>query len=128
MASARIQAAKSKHKSVEAGLMTAECQVVELTAKLDREYKHASQLWGEISELKNEVNKARAGAQKAEDEAQAYYDQGFDEATNSLKSQLTDECNKYFFQGWRMVENLKRDSVLVSFQTLYFRIYYTQTR
>jgi hypothetical protein len=42
MASARIQAAKSKHKSVEAGLMTAECQVVELTAKLDREYKHAS--------------------------------------------------------------------------------------
>uniref|UniRef100_A0A2N9IRN8 Uncharacterized protein n=1 Tax=Fagus sylvatica TaxID=28930 RepID=A0A2N9IRN8_FAGSY len=81
MASTRIQATKSKHKSVEAGLMTAECQ-------------------------------------KAEDEAQAYYDQGFDEATNSLKSQLTDECNKYFFQGWRMVENLKRDSIL-AFQRIF---------
>jgi hypothetical protein len=28
----------------------------------------------------------------------------------------------------RLVENMKRDSVLVSFQTLYFRIYYTQAR
>uniref|UniRef100_A0A2N9HR10 Uncharacterized protein n=1 Tax=Fagus sylvatica TaxID=28930 RepID=A0A2N9HR10_FAGSY len=33
-------------------------------------------------------------------ECQAYYDQGFYEAANSLKSQLAEECNKYFFQGW----------------------------
>uniref|UniRef100_A0A2N9GI55 Uncharacterized protein n=1 Tax=Fagus sylvatica TaxID=28930 RepID=A0A2N9GI55_FAGSY len=73
-ASTRIQATKSKHKSAE--------------------------LRAEISELKTEVNKARAAVQKAEDEAQSYYDQGFDEATSSLKSQLAEECNKYFFQGW----------------------------
>jgi hypothetical protein len=66
--------------------MTAERQVVELKAKLDREYKTSSQLRVEVGELKNAVNEAREGAQKAEEEAQAYYDQGFDEAANSLKS------------------------------------------
>uniref|UniRef100_A0A2N9FR87 Uncharacterized protein n=1 Tax=Fagus sylvatica TaxID=28930 RepID=A0A2N9FR87_FAGSY len=71
-ASVMIQAAESKHKSAEVG------------------------------ELKNAVNEARKGAQKAEEEAQAYYDQGFDEAANSLKSQLANECNKHFLQGWCM--------------------------
>ena len=97
-----IQAAESKHKSAEVGLMTAERQVVELKAKLDREYKTSSQLQVEVGELKNIVNEARKGAQKAEEEAQAYYDQGFDEAANSLKSQLANECNKHFLQGWCM--------------------------
>ena len=41
-ASARIQAAESMHKSAEASLMTAERQVIELKAKLDREYKTSS--------------------------------------------------------------------------------------
>ena len=101
-ASARIQAAESMHKSAEAGLMTTERQVIELKAKLDREYKTSSQLRVENSELKDTVDKAWAKIQKAEDEAQSYYDQGFDEAANSLKSQLADECNKFFLQGWRM--------------------------
>jgi chromosome segregation ATPase len=96
---ARIQAAESKHKSAEAGLMTAKRQVVELKAKLDREYKTSSQLRVEVGELKDAVNVAREGAQKAEEEAQAYYDQGFDEAATSLKSQLANECNKHFLQG-----------------------------
>ena len=39
--------------------------------------------------------------QKADDSAQQYYDQGFDETANSLKSQLKDECDKYFVRGWR---------------------------
>uniref|UniRef100_A0A2N9EQB7 Reverse transcriptase/retrotransposon-derived protein RNase H-like domain-containing protein n=1 Tax=Fagus sylvatica TaxID=28930 RepID=A0A2N9EQB7_FAGSY len=76
--------------------------VVELKAKLDREYKSSSQLQVEVGELKNAVNEAREGAQKAEEETQAYYDQGFDEAATSLKSQLANECNKHFLQGWRM--------------------------
>ena len=38
--------------------------------------------------------------QKADDSAQQYYDQGFDETANSLKSQLKDECDKYFVRGW----------------------------
>ena len=96
------QAVESKHKSAEASLMTAERQVVELKVKLDQEYKTSSQLRVEVGELKNVVNEAQEGAQKAEEEAQAYYDQGFDEAANSLKSQLANECNKHFLQGWRM--------------------------
>ncbi len=71
---ARIQAAESKHKSAEAGLMTTKRQVVELTAKLDREIDRACKLRAEISKLKTEVNETRAVVQKAEDEAQSYYD------------------------------------------------------
>ncbi len=51
--------------------------------------------------LQDAINEARAEVKKAEDEAQSYYDQGFDEVANSLKSQLVDECNKYFIRGWR---------------------------
>ena len=101
-ASARIQTTESKHKSAKAGLMTTERQVIELKAKLDREYKTSSQLRVENSKLKKAVDEARAEAPEAEDEAQSYYNQGFDEAANSLKSQLGDECNKYFLQGWCM--------------------------
>ena len=42
--------------------MTAERQVVELKAKLDREYKTSSQLWVEVGLLKDAVNVAREGA------------------------------------------------------------------
>jgi chromosome segregation ATPase len=51
-ASARIQATESKHKSAEARLMTVERQVVELTAKLDREINRACELRAEIASLK----------------------------------------------------------------------------
>ena len=37
---------------------------------------------------------------KAKEEGQAYYDQGFDEAMESLKSQLRRECNCCFLQGF----------------------------
>jgi peptidoglycan hydrolase CwlO-like protein len=60
-ASTRIQAAESNHKSVEAGLKTAECQVKELIAKLDRDINRACELRAKIKELKTEVDKARAG-------------------------------------------------------------------
>jgi chromosome segregation ATPase len=95
-ASARIQAVESKHKSAEAGLLTTERQVVELSKKYDREIERSSKLRGEISAFKAEVHEAQVAAQKAEDSAQAYYDQGFEEAVDSLKSQLAQECNKYF--------------------------------
>uniref|UniRef100_A0A2N9GJI7 Transposase (putative) gypsy type domain-containing protein n=1 Tax=Fagus sylvatica TaxID=28930 RepID=A0A2N9GJI7_FAGSY len=52
------------------------------------EYKISSQLWVEVGELKDAVNVAREGAQKAEEKAQAYYDQGFDKAAASLKLTL----------------------------------------
>uniref|UniRef100_A0A2N9HXZ6 Uncharacterized protein n=1 Tax=Fagus sylvatica TaxID=28930 RepID=A0A2N9HXZ6_FAGSY len=48
-ASTRIQAGESQHKSVEAGLKTAERQMVELQAKLDREYGTSAQLRGEAN-------------------------------------------------------------------------------
>uniref|UniRef100_A0A2N9GL62 Uncharacterized protein n=1 Tax=Fagus sylvatica TaxID=28930 RepID=A0A2N9GL62_FAGSY len=63
-ASAMIQATESKHKSAEAGLMTVECQVVELSEKYDREIEHSSKLWGDISALKAEVHEAQVAAQK----------------------------------------------------------------
>ena len=39
-------------------------------------------------------------AQNAENAAQAFYDQGFKEATGSLRLQLRRECNIYFLKGW----------------------------
>jgi hypothetical protein len=75
--------------------------VVELSEKLDREMNLSYELRGEINDLKAQVAEAKAGIQNVEDSDQAYYDQGFDEAANSLKSQLAEECNKYFIQGWR---------------------------
>jgi hypothetical protein len=97
---ARIQEAESQHKSAEARLHKAECQVVEISAKLEREYDRSNELRSEIHKLRAELAEARSGAQNAESAAQAYYDQGFEEATVSLKSQLARECNIYFLKGW----------------------------
>jgi hypothetical protein len=99
---AKIRVAESAHKSAEVGLKTSERQVVKLKEKLDREYITSALLRVENRELKDAVNKAQAEVQKAEGEAQSYYDQGFDKAASSLKSQLASECNKFFVQGWRM--------------------------
>uniref|UniRef100_A0A2N9HIZ8 Uncharacterized protein n=1 Tax=Fagus sylvatica TaxID=28930 RepID=A0A2N9HIZ8_FAGSY len=50
--------------------------------------------------LKDALTEAQAKVQKAKEDAQSYYDQGFNEAADSLQSQLKGECNKYFTQGW----------------------------
>ena len=107
-ASAKIRAAESAKKSAEAGLLNMENQVTELKKKLDWEYKSASQVRVENSQLKDTLTEAEAKVQKAEDQAQAYYDQGFSEATESLLSQLKGECNKYFIQGWHKALNRAR--------------------
>ena len=59
-----------------------------------------SQLRTENGQLKDALTEAEAKVQKAEEEAQAYYDQGFTEAADSLQSQLKGECNKFFIQEW----------------------------
>ena len=41
-ASARIQEVESQHKTAEEGLQKAECQLVEMSAKLERECEHSS--------------------------------------------------------------------------------------
>jgi hypothetical protein len=97
-----VQIAKNGRKATEAGLLTAERQVTKWSEKYDRELECSSILRGDISALKAELNEAQAVLQKAEDSAQSYYDQGFDEATTSLKSQLVEECNKHFIQGWHV--------------------------
>jgi regulator of replication initiation timing len=101
LASAKIHAAESAQKSAEAGLMNMERQVTELKKKLDREYTSGSQLRVENSQLKDAITEAQAKVQKVEEEAQSYYDQGFNEVADSLQSQLKDECNKFFIQGWQ---------------------------
>uniref|UniRef100_A0A2N9H489 Uncharacterized protein n=1 Tax=Fagus sylvatica TaxID=28930 RepID=A0A2N9H489_FAGSY len=53
-----------------------------------------------------ELEPSRAAVKKAEYEGQAYYDQGFNEATESLKSQLGRECNHCFLQGWDLTQLL----------------------
>ncbi len=99
-ASAKIRAAESAQKSAEAGLLNMENQVTELKKKLDWEYKSAFQVRVENSQLKDALTEAEAKVQKAEEHAQAYYDQGFNEAADSLQSQVKGECNKYYIQGW----------------------------
>ena len=74
--------------------------MTELKKKLDWKYKSASQVRVENSQLKDALTEAKAKVQKAEEQAQAYYDQGFSEAADSLQSQLKGQCNKYFIQGW----------------------------
>ena len=97
---ARIQEAESQHKNAEERLCQAENRVVELSAKLEQEYVRTSDLRAEISELRTELAEARSWAQNAENAAQTYYDQGFDEAAASLKSQLSRECNIHFLKRW----------------------------
>uniref|UniRef100_A0A2N9IA83 Uncharacterized protein n=1 Tax=Fagus sylvatica TaxID=28930 RepID=A0A2N9IA83_FAGSY len=75
-------------------------QVTNLQKRLDREYQSASQVRVENGQLKDALTEAEAKVQKSEEQAQAYYDQGFNEATDSLLLQLKGECNKYFVQGW----------------------------
>ena len=65
-ASARIQEVESQHKSAEEGLQKAECQLVEITAKLERECNRSSGFQTEINKLRAELSEARAAAQKAE--------------------------------------------------------------
>ena len=83
-ASAKIRAAESAQKSAEVGLLNMENQVTELKKKLDWEYTSISQVWVENSQLKDALTEAQAKVQKAEEEAQSYYDQGFNEAADSL--------------------------------------------
>ena len=99
--SAKIRAAESAHKSAQAGLLNLQNQVTELQKRLDREYQSASQVRVENGQLKDALTEAEAKVQKSEEQAQAYYDQGFNEATDSLLSQLKGESNKYFIQGWQ---------------------------
>ena len=106
---ARVQEAESQHKSVKARLHKAESQVVEVSAKLEREYNRSAELRSKIDKLRAELAEAQSGAQNAENAAQAYYDQGFEEAAASLKSQLARECNIQFLKGW--VSALEQASV-----------------
>ena len=96
----KIRAAESAQKSAEAGLLNLQNQLTELQRKLDSEYKSASQVRIENNQLKDALTEAEAKVVRVEEQAQAYYDQGFHEASDSLSSQLKDECNKYFIQGW----------------------------
>ena len=63
----------------------------------------------EINKLRAELAEARTAAQNAENAAQAFYDQGFEEASESLRSQLGQECNIHFLKGW--VSTLERTEV-----------------
>uniref|UniRef100_A0A2N9ID46 Transposase (putative) gypsy type domain-containing protein n=1 Tax=Fagus sylvatica TaxID=28930 RepID=A0A2N9ID46_FAGSY len=96
-ASVRIRAAESAQKSAEAGLLNLQNQVAELQRKLDAEHKSASQVRIENSQLKEALAEAEVRADKG---AQAYYDQGVNQASQDLRYQLRGECNKYFVQGW----------------------------
>uniref|UniRef100_A0A2N9GJ11 Transposase (putative) gypsy type domain-containing protein n=1 Tax=Fagus sylvatica TaxID=28930 RepID=A0A2N9GJ11_FAGSY len=71
-ASVRIRAAESAQKSAEAVRI-------------------------ENSQLKEALAEAEVRAEKG---AQAYYDQGVNQASQDLRYQLRGECNKYFVQGW----------------------------
>jgi hypothetical protein len=99
-ASTRIQEVESQHKTTEEGLQTAECQLVEISAKLERECNRSSRFQAEIDRLRAELAEAWTVAHNAENAAQAFYDQGFEEATRSLRLQLCRECNIYFLKGW----------------------------
>uniref|UniRef100_A0A2N9HH71 Uncharacterized protein n=1 Tax=Fagus sylvatica TaxID=28930 RepID=A0A2N9HH71_FAGSY len=109
-ASVKIRAAESAQKSAEAGLLNLQNQLAELQRKLDSEHKSASQVRIENSQLKDALTEAEAKVVKAEQQAQAYYDEGFDQASESLLEQLKGECNKYFVQGWhKALDNAGRE-------------------
>ena len=99
-ASAKIQEVEGQHKTAEDGLQKAECQLVEISAKLERECEHSSGFQAEIDKLKAELAEARQVSSNAENAAQAIYDRGFADATGSLKLQLRRECNIHFLKGW----------------------------
>ena len=93
-ASARIREVESQHKTAKEGLQIAERQLVEISAKLERECNRSSGFQVKINKLRAEL------AQNAENAAQAFYDQGFKEASESLRSQLGRECNIHFLKRW----------------------------
>ncbi len=62
--------------------------MTELKKALDREFASSSQLRVENSQLKDAIAKAQAKVQKAEEEAQSYYDQGFTDAAESLQKSV----------------------------------------
>ncbi len=65
--------------------------MTELKKKMDWKYTSGFQVRVENSQLKDALTEAQAKVQKAEEEAQFYYDQGFNEAADSLQSQLKGE-------------------------------------
>uniref|UniRef100_A0A2N9F8A1 Uncharacterized protein n=1 Tax=Fagus sylvatica TaxID=28930 RepID=A0A2N9F8A1_FAGSY len=101
-ASARIREVESQHKSAEEGLQKAECQLVEMSAKLERECDRSGGLQAEIDKLKAELAEARQVSSDAEKEAQATYDRGFADAAGSLRFQMRRECNINFLKGWAL--------------------------
>ena len=74
--------------------------MVEISAKLERERDRSSKLQTENNKLKAKLAESRTAAQNAENATQAFYDQGFEEVTKSLRSQLGWECNICFLKGW----------------------------
>jgi regulator of replication initiation timing len=91
-------------------LLNLQNQLTDLQKRLDREYRSASQVRVENGQLKGALAEAEAKVQESEEQAQAYYDQGFSEATDSLMSQLKDECNTYFVLGWtKALDNAEVD-------------------
>ena len=98
--SARIREVESQHKTVEEGLQTTECQLVEISSKLERECNRSSGFQAEIDKLRVELAEARMVAHNSENATQAFYNQGFEEAAESLRLQLRQECNIYFMKGW----------------------------
>ena len=73
-ASARIQEVENQHKTVEEGLQTAECQLAEISAKLERECNRSNGFQMEINKLRVELAEARTAAQNIENAAQAFYE------------------------------------------------------
>uniref|UniRef100_A0A2N9ETZ2 Uncharacterized protein n=1 Tax=Fagus sylvatica TaxID=28930 RepID=A0A2N9ETZ2_FAGSY len=57
----------------------------------------SAQKSAEAASLKRRWPEAEVRADKG---AQAYYDQGVNQASQDLRYQLRGECNKYFVQGW----------------------------
>uniref|UniRef100_A0A2N9EU17 Uncharacterized protein n=1 Tax=Fagus sylvatica TaxID=28930 RepID=A0A2N9EU17_FAGSY len=82
-ASVKIRAAESAQKSAEAGLLNLQNQLAELQRKLDSEHKSASQVRIENSQLKDALTEAEAKVVKAEQQAQAYYDEGWHKALDN---------------------------------------------
>ncbi len=80
-------------------MKSVEHQVKEFEKKYNAEFNKVFELRVENKNILAELEDTRAAVKKAEDEGQVYYDQGFNEATESLKSQLGRECNHCFLQG-----------------------------